>query len=129
MPNSSGGQQEVEQQEEEEVEVGKGAGELEFRQQDEEQVVKRRITVSWRPNSRKASGMLRKYLQSELESYFVPMKVNTMRVASEKRMLREVAFTEKVISASFCGSRLPELHFVLDSNEKKVKAGKSSREG
>ena len=69
MPNSSGGQQEVEQQEDEEVEVGKGEGELEFRQQDEEQVVKRRITVSWRPNSRKASGMLRKYLQSELESY------------------------------------------------------------
>ena len=127
MPNSSGGQQEVEQQEDEEVEVGKGEGELEFRQQDEEQVVKRRITVSWRPNSRKASGMLRKYLQSELESYFVPMKVNTMRVASEKRMLRQVAFTEKVISTSFWELHLQ--HFLLDSNEKKVKAGKSTREG
>ena len=42
MPNSSGGQQEVEQQEGEE-EVG------EFWQQDEGQVVKRRITVSRRP--------------------------------------------------------------------------------
>ena len=47
MPNSSGGQQEVEQQEE--VEVG------EFWQQDD--VVKRRITVSRRPISRMTSGM------------------------------------------------------------------------
>ena len=59
----------------------------------------------------------------------MPVKVYTMRVASEKRMLRQVAFTEKVISTSLSESRLLEQHFVLDSNEKKVKAGKSTREG
>ena len=59
----------------------------------------------------------------------MPVKVNTITVASEKRMLRQVAFTEKMISTSFCESRLLEQHFVLDSNEKKVKAGKSTREG
>ena len=59
----------------------------------------------------------------------MPVKLNTMRVASEKRMLRQVAFTEKVISTSLCELRLLQQHFVLDSNEKKVKAGKSSREG
>ena len=53
MPNSSGGQQEVRQQEEEvEVgEVGEGAREVEvgeFWPQDEERVVKRRISVSMR---------------------------------------------------------------------------------
>ena len=59
----------------------------------------------------------------------MPVRQNTMRVASERRMLRQVAFTEKVISTSFCESRLLEQHFVFDSNEKKVKAGKSRREG
>ena len=57
------------------------------------------------------------------------MKVYTIRVAHEKRMLREVAFLEKVISTSFSELELLEQHFVLDSNEKKVKFGKSSREG
>jgi hypothetical protein len=42
--------------------------------------------------------------------------------------LRQVAFTEKVISTSLCELRLLQKHFVLDSNEKKVKADKSSRE-
>ena len=51
MPNSSGGQQEVEQQEEEVGEVGEGAREQEFWQQGEEQVVKRRITVRRSPGS------------------------------------------------------------------------------
>ena len=51
------------------------------------------------------------------------------RVASEQTMLREVAFKEKVISTSFCELRLLEQHFVLDSNEKNVKAGKSSEKG
>ena len=59
----------------------------------------------------------------------MPVKVNTMRVVIEKRMLRQVAFTEKVISTSFSELRLLEQHLVLDSNEKKVKAGKSTREG
>ena len=60
----------------------------------------------------------------------MPVKASTMRVGlSEKRMLRMVAFTEKVISTSFSELPLPEQHFVLDSNEKKVKAGKRSREG
>ena len=59
----------------------------------------------------------------------MPVKVIPMRVASEKRMFRQVAFTEKVISISFCEFFFPEQHFVLDSNEKKVKAGKSTREG
>ena len=118
MPNSSGGQQEVEQQQEE-VEVG------EFLQQDEERVVKRRITVSRRPGSRKKSEMFRHSLQTESESYFVPVKVSTMKVA----ILRQVAFTEKVISTSFGELRLLQQNFVFDSNEKKVKAGKSSREG
>ena len=53
----------------------------------------------------------------------------TIRVASEKRMLRQVAFTEKVISTSLGGSLFLEQHFVFDSNEKKVKVGKSKREG
>ena len=120
MPNSSGGQQE------EEMEVG----EEQEQEQGEEQVVKRKIAVSKMPTSSSSSEMVRFSLQLELESYFVPVKVNTMRVAIEKRMLREVAFTEKVISTSFCESRLSHLqHFVLDSNEKKVKAGKSSRDG
>ena len=65
----------------------------------------------------------------ESEACVVPVKVSPMRVASEKRMLMQVAFTEKVISTSLCELRLLEQHFVLDSNEKKVKAGKSSREG
>ena len=111
-------------------EVGEGTGEQEFGQKDEEQVVKRRITVSRRPSSRMTSETFRLNSQSEFVSYVVPVKVNTMRVASERRMLRQVAFTEKVISTSFCESRLLHLqHFALDSNEKKVKAGKSSREG
>ena len=59
----------------------------------------------------------------------VPVKANRMRAANEKRMLRQVAFTEKVISTSFGELRLLQQHFVLDSNEKKVKAGKSTREG
>ena len=59
----------------------------------------------------------------------MPVKLNTMRVASEKRMLRQVAFTEKVISTSFSELRLLQQHFVFDSNEKKVNAGKSRREG
>ena len=53
----------------------------------------------------------------------------TITLASEKRMLRQVAFTEKLISTSLCGSCLLEQHLVLDSNEKKVKVGKSKREG
>ena len=57
------------------------------------------------------------------------MKVYTMSVTSEKRMLRQVAFTENVITTSLSKSQLLEQHFVLDSNEKKVKAGKSMREG
>ena len=99
MPNSSGGQQEVRQQEDEvEVgEVGEGAREVEvgeFWQQDEEQVVKRRISVTRKPGSR--------YTESIVSSEQVmPAKVNTMGVASEKRMLRQVAFTEKLISTSF----------------------------
>ena len=52
----------------------------------------------------------------------MPVKANRMRAANEKRMLRQVAFTEKVISTSLC-----EQHFALDSNEKKVKVGKSSK--
>ena len=52
-----------------------------------------------------------------------------MEVVSEKRMLRQVAFTENVITTSLSKSQLLEQHFVLDSNEKKVKAGKSMREG
>ena len=59
----------------------------------------------------------------------MPVKANRMRVANEKRMLRQVALAEKVISTTFCESRLLQQHFVLDSNEKKVKAGKSTREG
>ena len=74
-------------------------GEEEEQEQGEEQVVKRRIAVSKMPTSSGTSGMIRLF-----ESYFVPVKVNTMRVAIEKRMLREVAFTEKVISTSFCES-------------------------
>ena len=118
MPNSSGGQQEGEEEE-----VG------EFWQQDEERVVKRRITVSRRPTSRMTSITFRLNLQKKFESYSVPVKVNTITEASEKRMLRQVAFTEKVISTSPCESFLPEQHFVLDSNEKKVKVGKSKKEG
>ena len=83
-------------------EVGEGTGEQEFGQQDKEQVVKRRITVSRRPTSRKTKEIFRTSSQMESESYFVPVKVNAMRVASEKRMLRQVAFTEKVISTSLC---------------------------
>ena len=55
MPTSKGGQHVVAQQEEEEV--GEGAREQEFGQQDEEQVVKRRIHVSRRPTSRKGVGV------------------------------------------------------------------------
>ena len=83
-------------------EVAGGAGEQDFGQQDEEQVVKRRITVSRRPSSRMTSEAIRLNSQSEFESYVVPVKVNTMRVANEKRILRQVAFTEKVISTSLC---------------------------
>ena len=131
MPNSSGGQQEVRQQEDEvEVgEVGEGAREQVFVQQDEEQVVKRRITVSRRPTSRMTSITFRLNLQKKFESYSVPVKVNTITAASEKRMLRQVAFTEKLISISVCKLRLLKQPFALDSNEKKVKAGKSIREG
>ena len=132
MPNSSVGQQEVEQQEEEvgEVgEVGEGGREEEFWQQDEEQVVKRRITVGRKTTSRVTSEVFRSRLQRVTESFVVPVKVNTMRVASERRMLRQVAFTEKVMSTSLSELRLLEQHFALDSNEKKVKAGKSTREG
>ena len=89
MPNSSGGQQEVRQQEGEEEEVG------EFWQQDEERVVKRRITVSMRPISRGISVKSNAVVQ-------LLVKVNTMEVASEKRVLRQVAFMEKVISTSLC---------------------------
>ena len=92
----------------------------EFWQQDE--VVKRRITVSRRPTSRETSEI-------GSNGQPVPVRQNTMRVGSERRMLRQVAFTEKVISTSFSELRLLQQHFVLDSNEKKVKAGKSRREG
>ena len=131
MPISSGVQQEAEQ-EEEEVEVGEVQVQVhmqEFWQQNEEQVVKRRITVSRRPASRMTSEMFRSVLQSEIESYSVPVKVNTTTVAREKRMLTQVAFTEKVISTSPCELQLLQQHFVFDSNEKKVKAGKRRREG
>ena len=112
MPNSSGGQQ---QQEEE---------------KDGQQVVKRRITVRRMAiGIRMTSEMFRLTLQLKLESNFMPVKAYKIRVVSEKRMLRQVAFTEKVISTSLCESGLLEQHFGLDSNEKKVKAGKSSREG
>ena len=57
------------------------------------------------------------------------MKAYTISVASEKRMLRQVAFTEKVISTSHGESLLLEQHLVFDSKVKKVKVGKSSREG
>ena len=97
MLNSSHGQQEVEQEEEE---VAEGARDQEFGQQDEEQVVKRRITVSRRPTSKDTNVTFRLNLQWKFESYSVPVKVNTITVASEKRMLRQVAFTEKVISTS-----------------------------
>ena len=120
MPNSSAGKQEVEQQEEE-LEVK----EEHEQEQGEEQVVNRRNTVSKIPMDREPSKMIR-----SAESHFGPsMKVkgNTKMVRSDKIMLREVAFAEKVNSTSLCESRLQ--HFVLDSNEKKVKAGKSSREG
>ena len=59
MLNSSGGQQVVKQHEVEVADVGDGAREQEFGQQDEEQVVKRRITVSRRPKSSWTSGMIR----------------------------------------------------------------------
>ena len=119
MPNSSGGQQD---EEEEVEEVEEGAREQEFGQQGEDQVVKRRITVSRRPIVMGTTTML-------VSGQLLPVKVYTMRVASERRMLRQVAFTEKVISTSLGELRLPQQHFVFDSNEKKVKAGKSSREG
>ena len=61
MPNSIGGQQEVEQQEEE-VEV-REVGEGEFLQQDEEWVVKSRITVSRRPTIRTKSELFINVLQ------------------------------------------------------------------
>ena len=125
MPNSSGGQQEVKQQEDEEGGVGEGAREQELEQQDDEQVVKRRIAVSRTPTSRMTSVTFRFFSQTGLESYSVPVKVNTITVASEERMLRQVAFTEKVISTSFCVLRLLQQHFTFDSNVKKVKAGKS----
>ena len=69
MPNSSGGQQEVEQQEEE-GEVGEGAREQEFGQQDEERVVKRRITDGTRPISSKTSVPNRRLLQS-VSAHFI----------------------------------------------------------
>ena len=122
MPNSDDGQQEVVQEVEEEQEQ-------EVEHQDEEQVVKRRITVSKIPMNRWKSWLFRLIWQVKSESYVVPVKVYATRVTSEKRMLRQVAFTEKVISTSFSELPLQQQHFVLDSNEKKVKAGKSSREG
>ena len=121
MPNSSQGQQE----EEEEEEVGEGGGgarEQEFGQQDEEQVVKRRITVSRRPGSNRMKDM-------EMSLQLLATRVVNIRVANEKRILRHVAFTENVISTSLCELQFLEQHFALDSNEKKVKAGKSTREG
>ena len=68
-------------------------------------------------------------IRRNIQLVFESMKVYTMSVTSEKRMLRQVAFTENVITTSLSKSQLLEQHFVLDSNEKKVKAGKSSREG
>ena len=106
-----------------------GAQEQELGQQDEERVVKRRITVRRRPTSSMTSVAFRVFLQWKSESYDVPVKVNTIGVASEKRMLKQVAFTEKAISTSLSELRLLEHHFALDSNEKKVKTGKSTREG
>ena len=104
MPNSGDGQQEVVQEVEEEQEQ-------EVEQQDEEQVVKRRITVSKIPMNRWKSWLFRLIWQVKSESYVVPVKVYATRVTSEKRMLRQVAFTEKVISTSFCEIRLLEQHF------------------
>ena len=106
-----------------------GAQEQELGQQDEERVVKRRITVRRRPTRSMTSVAFRVFLQWKSESYVVPVKVNTIWVASEKRMLKQVAFTEKAISTSLSELRLLEHHFALDSNEKKVKTGKSTREG
>ena len=113
MPNSSGGQQEQEEEE-----------------QDGKQVVKSRIAVRRIPiGIRMRSEMFRLTLHLKLESSLMPVKAYRIMVPSEKRMLRQVAFTEKVISTSFCELRLLQQHSVFDSNEKKVKAGKSSREG
>ena len=110
MPNSSGGQQEVAEQEEFEG----GEQELGQQEQDEEQVVARRIAVSRMPTSRMTTSPI----QSGHGPDLVPVRALyptirwggkkaytitiTMRVASEKRMLRQVAFTEKVISTSLC---------------------------
>ena len=115
MPNSRDGRQEVVQEEEEEQEQ-------EVEQQDEEQVVKRRITVSRRPGSNRMKDM-------EMSLQLLATRVVNIRVANEKRILRQAAFTEKVISTSFFELQLLEQHFAFDSNEKKVKAGKSSKEG
>ena len=96
MTNSSGGQQEVAQQEE----VGEEEGEeQEFEQQEEEQMVVRRIAVSRRRPIKRGVKFAPSVL---LHSRFVskPVKEYTIRLASEKRMLRQVAFTEKVISTS-----------------------------
>jgi len=98
MPTSSGGKHVVEQQEgEEEVEVGEGAREEEFGQQGEEQVVKRRITVSRRPGSNRMKDM-------EMSLQLLATRVVNIRVANEKRILRQAAFTENVISTSVCES-------------------------
>ena len=90
MPNSSGGQQEVEQQEEE-VEVGEveeGAREPEFWQQDE--VVKRRITVSRRPIRCRMKPISRLISCRVVEpvAQYVPVKAYTITVRREKRVLR-----------------------------------------
>ena len=96
MPNSSRGQQEEEGVEVKEVEeVGEGGREQDLGQQDEERVVKRRITVSRRPTSRRTSVPNRRLLQSVSVPYFVPVKVNTMRVGSS---------TKKGILTLFCES-------------------------
>jgi len=94
MPNSSRGQQEEEVEVEE---VGDAARQQEFGQQDEEQVVKRRITVSRRPGSNRMKDM-------EMSLQLLATRVVNIRVANEKRILRQAAFTENVISTSVCES-------------------------
>ena len=112
MPNSSGGQQVVQQQEEleeEEQDLGQ-------QEQDEEQAVARMIAVRRMLTTRMTTNpiqlghgldpvsvrSLMRALYSIIRSGGKKAYTTTIttRVASEKRMLRQVAFTENVISTS-----------------------------
>ena len=135
MPDSSGGKKEAEQEEMQEEQMAEEEKQEELEaegkehplmQQEEEQMVKRRITVRMGPVSKISWSVSSLY---PIQRSFETVKVYTITVASEKRMLRQVAFTENVISTSLCELRLLQHHFVLDSNEKKVNIGKSKREG